>query len=52
MASPTSPRKRKRISWSAQEVKDLLAIFKEKNIMSALDGKRYRNGEVINICNH
>jgi hypothetical protein len=49
MASPT-PKKRKRISWSDKEVKDLLAIFKEKNIMSALDGKRYRNGEVINIC--
>jgi len=49
MASP-KPTKRKRISWSDKEVKDLLAIFKEKNIMSALDGKRYRNGEVINIC--
>jgi len=49
MASPT-PTKRKRISWSDKEVKDLLAIFKERNIMSALDGKRYRNGEVIIIC--
>ncbi|KAF0767798.1 Uncharacterized protein FWK35_00016079 [Aphis craccivora] len=42
-----SPKKRKRISRSAQEVKDLLAIFKEKNIMSALDLKRYRNGEIL-----
>ncbi|KAL5246427.1 hypothetical protein ACI65C_013835 [Semiaphis heraclei] len=47
MASPT-PKKRKRInSWSDKEVKDLLVIFKEKNIMSALDGKRYRNGEIL-----
>ncbi|KAF0759458.1 Uncharacterized protein FWK35_00006108 [Aphis craccivora] len=46
MASP-KPTKRKRISWSDKEVKDLLAIFKEKNIMCALDGKRYRNGEIL-----
>ena len=38
MASSTSPRKRKKVAWSTQEVKDMLAIFKEKNIMSALDG--------------
>lgn len=28
---------------STNETKDVLSIFKEKNIISALDGKRYSN---------
>lgn len=41
-----SDNKRKRVIWSENEIKDMLAIFSEKNILTALDGKRFRNKQV------
>lgn len=37
----------KRCSWSFAEIATLVDSVKENNIMKLLDGKRYRNADVV-----
>lgn len=38
----------KRCSWTEEEVTTLISSVKENNIMTLLDGKRFRNSDVSN----